>query len=103
MDFYYAPETHGLQTIGEVDYAGDYEFTLAVLWRREADGAFLVGEDSGCSCPTPFEDQTLDDLRPTTYAELAELLQAKNKESHDGDRSAAIAELLERAHGAGLR
>lgn len=51
---YDAPEKHGLTRIGELDFSsGSYEFDItAVFW----DGKqFVWGDDSGCSCPSPFE------------------------------------------------
>jgi hypothetical protein len=28
---------------------------MCVVW-KEARGSYWIGEDSGCSCPSPFED-----------------------------------------------
>lgn len=58
---YYHPEVHGLTIVGSVDCDGDYGFDMFVVW---TDGKALYwGQDSGCSCPSPFEDaNTLGDL-----------------------------------------
>lgn len=51
---YYSPEEVGLTVVGEVDDAGSYEFNTIVVW---TDGEKLYwAHDSGCSCPTPFEE-----------------------------------------------
>lgn len=53
---YYNPNALGLTTVAEIDYSsGSYEFDMRVVWRHR-DGAFYTQRDSGCSCPTPFED-----------------------------------------------
>lgn len=98
---YYNPEDFGLTTIGEVEYSsGCYEFDLIVLWKR-SDGVFVTARDSGCSCPSPFEDHNLTTLEPVhTLAELRERLRAANGYY---DRTARIDQLLTLAREAGLR
>lgn len=63
---YYDPIKFGLDIVGEIDVGGSYEFDKFVVWSRRAwDGAgsrFVYGTDSGCSCPTPFEDVGVNDL-----------------------------------------
>jgi hypothetical protein len=52
---YYNPEKHGLVKVAEADLSEpDYSFDLLVAWRD--DEGYYLGTDSGCSCPTPFED-----------------------------------------------
>lgn len=60
-NFYGSPEKHGLEIVGEVDAGGGYDFEKFVVW---TDGRRLYyATDSGCSCPTPFEDiDTVSDL-----------------------------------------
>lgn len=94
MTDYYSPEDSGLRTIGEVDWSdGDYQFDLTVVWQRK-DGTFVYGEDSGCSCPSPFEDQTEADYKVGTVDEILAHLQERNG-GGTYDRSAEIATLLE--------
>lgn len=106
-DVYYSPEKFGLTTIGEIDWSsGSCEFDLTVVWKRDADGTFWYGEDSGCSCPSPFDNQGMDDLTAVaTLEEFKAQLEADNGEQGKayGDRSVEIAELLERMHAAGAR
>lgn len=108
MNIYFEPEKFGLETFGEIQWGEPcYSFNLTVVWRRNDDGAFLFGDDSGCSCPAPFENVALTDL---TVIESIEHLKA-HLESRDNDpwitggrnQSDDIAGLLERMHAAGLR
>lgn len=49
----------------------DYSFDLLGIW--EEDGGFFIATDSGCSCPSPWESHTKDDLTgPLTLDQLAE-------------------------------
>jgi len=70
-DVYYQAEQFGLTQIGEIEWAEpDYSFDIGVVW-RDAAGQLYYGRDSGCSCPSPFEDYTsLDQLEKFTFAEL---------------------------------
>lgn len=68
---YSTPEAYGLATVGEVEWGdGCYSFDLTVVWRDTTTGALYYADDSGCSCPTPFQDTGRDDLtlidRPQT-------------------------------------
>lgn len=60
-NIYYDPEKFGLTLLKSHDIAGSYEFNMIVVWRTD-DGRFLVGHDSGCSCPSPFESHGVRDL-----------------------------------------
>ncbi|MFJ8394364.1 hypothetical protein [Streptomyces sp. NPDC094144] len=60
-NLYYSPESHGARILGDVDTADSYEFSMFVAWQRVADGAVFYGTDSGCSCPSPFEDLSESD------------------------------------------
>lgn len=63
---YYYPQNYGLEIVAEIDFADSYEFDKVVVWRNEA-GDLLWATDSGCSCPTPFENHsTLDSLERLT-------------------------------------
>lgn len=63
MNIYYSPEDFGLQIVGSFDFAEeDYSFDMCVVW-KEARGKYWIGTDSGCSCPSPFEDvRDMNDL-----------------------------------------
>lgn len=52
---YYEPEKHGLILLGSVDLSEpDYSFDMLAVW-KDTEG-FYLGTDSGCSCPSPFEN-----------------------------------------------
>lgn len=57
-NIYYRPEKHGLELFGEVERQESYSFDKFVVWKRKDDIAptWLYAEDSGCSCPSPYED-----------------------------------------------
>ena len=61
---YYHPEQYGLTEIGELDNGGSYEFDKLVIWQQDATGLLYYDTDSGCSCPTPFDDCTLETMTP---------------------------------------
>lgn len=65
---YYSPEKFGLRVVGELeDPLSCYDFDTLVVWQHE-DGRILWGVDSGCSCPSPFEDYDVSDLYELTTA-----------------------------------
>lgn len=63
---YYHPEKHDLEKVLEGDRSsGDYEFDILCIWRGMNDKKLYYATDSGCSCPSPFEDHNgLDSLTP---------------------------------------
>lgn len=67
---YYNPEAHGLTILYEEDLGGSWEFDKFVVW-ADKEGRLWWDTDSGCSCPSPFENVTelerlftLDDVLP---------------------------------------
>lgn len=61
-NIYYSPENYDLKVIDELELDEPcWSFDTFVVWRH-SDGRLFYGHDSGCSCPSPFEDMTLDDL-----------------------------------------
>lgn len=63
-DVYYSPEHFGLTPIGQLDDPeASWSFNTFVVWKHEETGKIYYGSDSGCSCPSPFEDtHSLDGL-----------------------------------------
>lgn len=60
---YYNPESFGLEVVGSIQEEPDYDFHILSVWRHTETGVMYWATDSGCSCPTPFEDyNTLEDL-----------------------------------------
>ena len=67
---YDKPEEHGLKQIGCLDEADmSYEFNMLCVWQHK-DGRIFYEQDSGCSCPSPFEDNTcLESLTEVKHGE----------------------------------
>lgn len=56
---YYDPEKYGLEIVEKLeDPNASYSFDIFAIWIRKKDGELFYGIDSGCSCPSPFEDYT---------------------------------------------
>lgn len=53
---YYNPAECGLEMIDSVELEPDYDFHIIAVWRDTETNKFYYASDSGCSCPTPFED-----------------------------------------------
>ncbi len=54
-NIYYSPEDYGLKVfVGVSNPALYYGFSMLVVW-QDKDGTLFYAEDSGCSCPEPFE------------------------------------------------
>lgn len=85
-DFGYQPENYGFKQIGQIDWSsGSYEFDLTTVWQHLATGKFYMADDSGCSCPSPYESvDSIDDL--TEIAKLQVLIDRLNQ--HDADEYA---------------
>lgn len=62
-DVYYNPEKFGLTQIAQADEDDmSWKFNMFVVWKH-TDGRVFAASDSGCSCPSPFEDyHNLNDL-----------------------------------------
>lgn len=58
------PEKFGLEIVRFMtDPHASYDFDDIILFRHIETGVLYYADDSGCSCPTPFERyETLDDL-----------------------------------------
>jgi len=92
FNVYYNPDKFGLTPVGEVEWSsGSYEFDMTVVWRKP-DGSLVYGEDSGCSCPSPFEGHGVNDLTSCTPASLQAHLEERNR--YRDASSAAIADLM---------
>lgn len=62
----------------------DYTFDILAVFRHVPSNKMWYGRDSGCSCPSPFEDYYIDlsnlksDLEPLNKETLAEFERAVN-------------------------
>lgn len=79
MNVYYEPEKYDLELLHETDTGDGYDFDKTVVWRHTKTGKLYVGQDSGCSCPSPFENFTslssLEEVNPHNFHNLRVLLQ----------------------------
>lgn len=68
LNIYYDPESFGLKILAVVNEPNmSYEFNMVVFWFDDLNKKIYVGADSGCSCPTPFEDFiSINSLTPFT-------------------------------------
>lgn len=62
----YDPEKFGCRVVAEYDTADSYEFDTVKVWQHIETGRVFAAQDSGCSCPTPFEDL----IWPTDFVEV---------------------------------
>ncbi len=85
VNFYYHPESDGLTTVGEVQWGEPcYDFDITAVWR---DGdTFYWADDSGCSCPVPFEDLNPEGLTKGSFHDMAAMLNDRLAGLHEDDR-----------------
>lgn len=64
------PARYGFESVTELDLENEpWQFYIAAVLKNE-EGYYLT-TDSGCSCPTPWESHTVDDLTGPLTAEQA--------------------------------
>jgi hypothetical protein len=90
-DPYYNPDHFGLELIGSINWDDEpYEFYLTAVWKAKR-GEYYLGDDSGCSCPSPFENVTkleeLDGPHDKRALESALRYRVKENAAKDGDNS----------------
>ena len=78
-DVYYHPEKIGLDLIGDVEWSDEpYEFDMTAVWQDPTTRGIYYADDSGCSCPSPFENfHTRDDLTCATKAQVIAHLRSR--------------------------
>ena len=94
---YFAPEMSGLEQVAHIELSdGAYQYQKVVAWREIATGRILVGRDSGCSCPSPFENHTVDDLEHITSRDGASRISLESWDggSTVGERMTFISEVM---------
>lgn len=88
-DVYYNPEQFDLKVVAEIDLSdGDYQFDLRVVWRHLPTGRLLTARDSGCSCPSPFEDyHSIDDLEVMNLDEIVREIRTESEHTTADERA----------------
>jgi len=96
------PHKFGLEAVGDIEWGEPcYSFDTTIV-RRDKDGQMYYADDSGCSCPSPFEDfDSIASLTGCTVAELQQHLEERVETSYlnDGEKDQArmdIANLMAR-------
>jgi hypothetical protein len=75
MDIYFDPSKFGLEVLTQVDLSEpDYSFDYLVVWRNLESGKLFYATDSGCSCPSPFEEHGITDLEPFDDVQVVQKL-----------------------------
>ena|SRR3990167_3902905 len=90
---YFSPEEFGLVVVVEAEgNAEGYGFDLTVVWKEVKSGKLYWAHDSGCSCPSPFEDYvSVDMLNPLScYSHRASLEAAMRDAGVPYDRSERV-------------
>lgn len=94
-DVYYNPEKFNLEIVIVLDEEYlSYEFNMFVVW-KDTNGGLYYATDSGCSCPSPFEDYT--SLADLTFATKAEIVSALEVWGPTDVQRAELADALQRA------
>ena len=53
--------------LGEMQWGeSSYDFDLTAVFKSKETGELYLAHDSGCSCPSPFENTDFEDLTPIT-------------------------------------
>jgi hypothetical protein len=95
-DLYYNPEHFNIEIVVSHNKKESYGFDMFVGWRSLKDPSlYYWATDSGCSCPSPFENYTsLDQAASGTAHELAAALQKWNGAYDSVDITASLERLL---------
>jgi hypothetical protein len=91
---YYSPEKLGLTKVDEADLDNEpYQFNIRAVW-RQTSGVIYTAKDSGCSCPSPFEDYNrLEDLdRIAARQQVDEIIKEVAASSASREEKDAFAE-----------
>ena len=81
-DVYGSPENYNLKILAELDEENlSYEFNMLIVWieNKEENPKLYWAQDSGCSCPLPFESyQSINDLNLITKDNFQEFENSVN-------------------------
>jgi hypothetical protein len=98
---YYNPDHYGLEIAAQIDFStGIYCFDYRIIWKELKPGRFFTARDSGCSCPSPFENyHKVEDLQVANFQELIEEARTEQKDCrrakwYDGDNITEYVEKL---------
>jgi hypothetical protein len=87
---YYSPEKCGVTVVGSVEADRSYEFDI-VLVVQDKQERLWAAHDSGCSCPTPFDNFTgFSDLTPIRTMFDFERFMADNSPTYEPYKMADV-------------
>lgn len=100
---YYNPDKCGLEKVAELDFSsGAWEFDITAVWTKAGEKKFYWKDDSGCSCPSPFEGVSEEaELESGGYKEIRDHLVKRFDGEYGGGSYVKITELhpvLEKLH-----
>lgn len=94
MNIYYTLEKWDLEIVAILDRENcSYEFDMFVVWKDKKNRLYYAS-DSGCSCPSPFENTGLADLVQATKSEVLAAADEWNK-YYDNTTKASPGPMLE--------
>lgn len=69
---YHEPAELDLEMVGDIEWTDEaYQFDITAVWRHRTTGLLYMADDSGCSCPSPFEDHhSVDTLTQATKSQI---------------------------------
>lgn len=73
---YSTPEAYDLVKVYDINVGESYTFDMLVIWKKK-DGSFVYDTDSGCSCPSPFENCSLETVKPAVPEAIREWFTSK--------------------------
>lgn len=75
-------EFKGLTYVGSLDLEDEpWQFYIVGVW-KDAEGGYYLATDSGCSCPSPWEYTTKEDLTgPLTRDQAVEEIESLAKDA----------------------
>lgn len=87
-ELYYDPQKLGFKLLAEIDYSdGNYCFDLLCVWQDLKTGELKWARDSGCSCPSPFDETDIKDLNTLTYGSWITLVRDVKQNAHHASMS----------------
>ena len=82
-DVYNQPEKFGLTQVAMIDWDDEpYQFDMTVVWLHRKTNRLYMASDSGCSCPSPFEDyKTMESLEALESISQIEAMVKEHREA----------------------
>lgn len=89
-------DIEGLTFIGEVEWCNEsYEFDVTGVWVDKRERAFYYYDDSGCSCPAPYEDISgRADLTRATKRQILKHLSDRRASAYSSQAGLSLSERI---------